>query len=130
MNTTENFENFKSYYNNWFQKVIDFVENKTNIKEEIVTSFENTPLGKWFYTEGKKDFGHLDQVVFLESKFKKLHNLVGYLWDSKTSGDTALTKLYYDDFLILSGRMIPNLELSKQYILSENNNKDIINLNS
>ncbi len=129
MYTEENFESFKSFYQNWFDNVNSFYENNNFEKDTIVFSHETTPMGNWFYSEGKKQFGNLEQVIFLESKFIKLHNLVSYLWDAKTSGDESLAKLYYEDFVILSNRMIPNLELSKKYILSVQDNKEIINLN-
>lgn len=129
MYTEENFESFKIFYQDWFDKVNSFYDNNIFEKNSIVISHETTPMGNWFYSEGKKQFGNLDQVIFLESKFIKLHNLVSYLWDAKTSGDESLAKLYYEDFVILSNRMIPNLELSKQYIMKVQNDKEIIKLN-
>lgn len=129
MYTEENFESFKIFYQDWFDNVNSFYENNNFEKNSIVISHETTPMGNWFYSEGKKQFGNLEQVIFLESKFIKLHNLVSYLWDAKTSGDDSLAKLYYEDFVILSNRMIPNLELSKQYIMKVQNDKEIIKLN-
>ena len=129
MYTEENFESFKIFYQDWFDNVNSFYENNNFEKNSIVISHDTTPMGNWFYSEGKKQFGNLEQVIFLESKFIKLHNLVSYLWDAKTSGDDSLAKLYYEDFVILSNRMIPNLELSKQYIMKVQNDKEIIKLN-
>lgn len=129
MYTEEDFESFKLFYQDWFDNVNSFYQNNNFEKKSIVISHETTPMGNWFYSNGKKEFGNLEQVIFLESKFIKLHNLVSYLWDAKTSGEESLAKLYYEDFVILSNRMIPNLELSKQYIMNVQNNKEIIKLN-
>lgn len=128
METYERFDGFIEYYKNWFHKIEQFVENENYSKDEIIITFELSPVGKWFYSEGKKEFGNLQKVIFLETKFIKLHNLVTYLYDAIIDKDQSLIDIYKDDFLVLSRRMIPNLELSRDYIIEVKDNTPVINL--
>ena len=128
MNTYQKFEDFIEYYQNWFKTIEEFVLSKEAEKNQIVISHDTTPMGKWFYTEGKKEFGSLEQVIFVESKFIRLHNLVGYLYEAIIAKDQSLVELYYEDYLVLSRKMIPNLELSRDYIINVRNNTPVINL--
>lgn len=128
MENESDFDTFRAIYKKWFIDIEKFMNGETFIKKEIVINHEDTLMGKWFYQNGKKEYGELQQVQFVEAKFIKLHRIVEYLWDAKSNNQTDLIDLYYEDFITLSKKMIPNLDLCEEYIKNDKLKRGIINI--
>ncbi|WP_310556009.1 CZB domain-containing protein [Flavobacterium sp.] len=127
MNTVMNLELVKLSHFNWITKIESFVEGQKIPKNEVAISHLDSELGKWYYAVEQNKYKHLKEVQFLELKYKKLHTIAQYIWESKMAGDFELVKIYYADFLEVTKRIIKYFEIVEEIIFEKTARMRVVN---
>ena len=95
-----NFNAAKQDHKAWVGRVRNFLDDKEDLQPGEITSHLTCRMGKWFYGEGKDNYGHLEEIQEFETKhiklamfaFKtrigkqRLYKEFGYKYDRSTKG--------------------------------------------
>jgi len=121
MSAKVNFDQAKQDHLAWKYKMRNFLDGKEDMQKDEVISHLQCRLGKWFYAEGKEEFGGIDAIQKFELKHIKLHKLAKDILELKTIGNIELAEDLYEDLERTSGSIIALLSEAENVI-----NKDII----
>jgi PAS domain S-box-containing protein len=116
MSTRINFSNAIQDHNEWMLKIRRFLDNELELDVNEIESHESTMIGSWFYSEGKSNFGHLEEIQEFEVKNIKLHRLASEIYGLKKSNKIKLAEDYYKDLLYTSSSIIESLNVAQQNI--------------
>jgi methyl-accepting chemotaxis protein len=71
----------------WKKRLINMILDRGEIELSTVASHQNCRLGKWYYSEGKKEFGHIPVFARLEPVHEQVHTLGRRAVERYNSGD-------------------------------------------
>ncbi len=97
MATKINFEQARQDHLAWMYKMRNYLNGIEDLKKEEIVSHFHCRLGKWFYAEGKEEFGSLEPIKKFELKHIKLHQLAKDIFELKSIGNVELAEDLYDD---------------------------------
>jgi len=80
------FARVKMAHRSWRLKLRSFLDDRENIDPAGLASHRDCELGKWIYSAGMGEFGHLREMVELEKKHKDMHALVKGVVELKHAG--------------------------------------------
>lgn len=60
----------------WKIKLTDFVYGLNELSKDDIVNHFDCKFGKWFYTEGKQEFGHLSIMDEVEDVHKEVHDAI------------------------------------------------------
>ncbi|WP_395056106.1 PAS domain S-box protein [Flavobacterium sp.] len=104
----------------WKYKIRHFLDGEGSLDQIQAISHRESDFGKWYYTEGKKKYGHIESVQKIELLNEKLHHLVKEILDLKTKGEAQKTEVKYQQLVATSDKIILLLDESEQVINNEN----------
>ncbi|MBF0608369.1 MAG: MCP four helix bundle domain-containing protein [Magnetococcales bacterium] len=104
--TTFDFSNARSKHLLWKTRLRDFLDGKESLTEAQAVSHKDCDLGKWLYSKGLNSFGHLDEMITLETIHENLHTLVKEIVRLKHSGDTSGAEEKYEKIGPMSKEII------------------------
>lgn len=116
MSEIVNFDQAKIKHLGWKSKIRDCLDGKITLKPEEIISHLNCDLGKWYYLEGKKQYGHLQPMSIMEIKHEKLHQIVADIWHFKQIDDTELAEDLYFDLCETSDKIVMCLTEAEKII--------------
>lgn len=117
MNTKISFEQPKNDHLDWLDKMKKYLNGVVELNEQEIVSHLHSKLGRWFYTEGKVQFGNLKPMKAFELKNITLHQFAKELFENKNSGTNQSFK-----------ELLENIEnTSKEIILLINETENMIN---
>ncbi|MBF0338928.1 MAG: MCP four helix bundle domain-containing protein [Nitrospirae bacterium] len=93
---TFDFSNARSKHLLWKTRLRDFLDGKESLTESQAVSHKDCDLGKWLYSKGLNNFGHLDEMITLEKIHEDLHTLVKEIVKLKHSGDVSGAEEKYE----------------------------------
>ncbi|MBF0542360.1 MAG: CZB domain-containing protein [Nitrospirae bacterium] len=73
---TFNFELVKTKHIVWVNKIKKSLKADTDIAQKDMLTSRHCEFGKWLYSEGLKQFAHLEDMPKIEKVHEELHNLV------------------------------------------------------
>ena len=82
-----NFNAAKQDHKAWVGRVRNFLDDKEDLQPGEITSHLTCRMGKWFYGEGKDNYGQLEEIQEFETKHIKLHKLASEIYDLKKAKD-------------------------------------------
>jgi hypothetical protein len=74
-----------------------------------VVSHHDCVLGKWYYSDGLKNYGHIQEMQQIEGPHKRLHQLIGEIVKLKESGRTEESEQLFAQIDPLSQEIIQQL---------------------
>jgi methyl-accepting chemotaxis protein len=82
-----NFATIRFKHLQWKSKLRDFLDGKQALTEAQAVSHHDCDLGKWYYGDGMRDFGHIQEMKDLDGIHAELHSTVREIVTLKNSGD-------------------------------------------
>jgi PAS domain S-box-containing protein len=104
----------------WKYKIRHFLDGEGSLTETQAVSHYHCDFGKWYYSEGKEKYGHMESVQKLELQHEKLHHLVKEILDLKSKGKIEESEIKYRKLVATSDKIIILLDESEQTINNEN----------
>jgi PAS domain S-box-containing protein len=114
------FINAKLKHLKWKYKIRHFLDGEGSLTENQAVSHYHSDFGKWYYSEGKEKYGHMESVQKLELQHEKLHHLVKEILDLKAKGKIEESEIKYRKLVATSDKIIILLDESEQSINNEN----------
>ncbi len=71
---------------NWKTKLRSFLDGKASLSMDQAVSHHHCAFGKWYYSEGLKNFGDLSALQDVEKPHEELHELIKVIIDYKDKG--------------------------------------------
>jgi hypothetical protein len=101
---------------NWKFRIRNFLDGKESLTRNQAISHRECDLGKWFYSEGKKKYGHLTEMQEFELEHEKLHNIVREIVTLKESGNLAKAEEKNIELQKISDQIIFFLDMAEKNI--------------
>jgi PAS domain S-box-containing protein len=106
------FNEAKSKHLNWKYKIGNFFNGTGSLTHNQAVSHLHSDLGKWYNSQGKLKYGHLESMQMFELEHEKIHNQVKEVLDLNASGDLDKAKLKYLEIVKTSDQIILLLDES------------------
>ena len=116
MNHSIDFSQARFKHLNWKFRIRGFLDGKETLTREQVLSHKECDLGKWFYSEGLKKYGHLREMQEFEKEHIKLHQVIKDITLLKEAGDTGNAEVRYSELLKISDRVIAGLDEAEKIV--------------
>lgn len=111
------FDKAKSAHLSWKSKVRDFLQGDLQaITKEQVCSHRECMLGKWYYSEGIKNYGHSSTFKEIEAPHARLHEIVKEVYQLYETGDINKADGLYKELAPLSDNIVRLLDKTEQSI--------------
>ena len=94
----------------WRQRIRDFLDGAKSLTHEEAVSHRDCALGKWLYSRGLADYGHIDEMKVMETEHEKLHSVIREIIDLKHRGNDTQAETRYREIEALSGRIVALLK--------------------
>lgn len=94
----------------WRQKIRDFLDGKQGLTHKEAVSHRDCILGKWLYSSGMRDYGHMDEMQHMEKQHEKMHAVIREIIDMKNSGNSAAAESEFHQVESLSGEIVDLLK--------------------
>ena len=104
----------------WKYKIRHFLDGAGSLTQNQAISHRDSDFGKWYYSDGKKKYGHMESVQKIESLHEKLHHLVKEILDLKAKVEIQKAEEKYKKLIATSDKIILLLDESEQIINNEN----------
>ena len=96
----------KAAHLNWKTKLRSFLDGKGSLSREQAVSHHHCEFGKWYYSDGLKNFGHLQALIDVEDPHEQLHELIRMIIDMKNNGQIAEAESAYQNVADLSEKIV------------------------
>ncbi len=96
----------KSKHLAWKGRLRDFLDGKGGLTMDQAVSHRDCDLGKWLYSSGMKQFGHMPDMQNMEEQHQEMHSLIKGIIFSKEQGDAAMAEGSYKRVEQLSGEIV------------------------
>jgi aerotaxis receptor len=101
----------------WKSKVRDFLRGDVNaITKEQICSHRECMLGKWYYSEGKKSYGHSRHFQQIEAPHARLHEIVKEVYGLHEIGELDKANDLYKELGPLSDNIVSLLDKTKSSV--------------
>jgi len=100
----------KSSHLNWKTRLRSFLDGRGTLTEAEAVSHQQCAFGKWYYSEGLKDFGHIQELRDIEEPHAELHRTIKEIIKAMTAGDKAAAENDYAKVDGLSLRIVKLLD--------------------
>lgn len=94
----------------WKQRIRDFLDGKKSLTLKEAVSHRDCALGKWLYSVGMNQYGHIDEMQVMEKEHEQLHAVIKDIISFKDKGDTQSAENHYQDIENLSGKIVSLLK--------------------
>jgi len=94
----------------WRTKLRDLLNGKESLSAEEASSHEHCRLGKWIYSEGMENYGHMKDMQDMEATHKALHQSIKKVIDLKNRGKGDEANQEFAQFQEYSERLIADLD--------------------
>lgn len=111
-----NFNAAKQDHKAWVGRVRNFLDDKEDIQSSEISSHLTCRMGKWFYGEGKDNYGHLEEIQEFEVKHIKLHKLASEIYDLKKAKDVKMAEEFFLDLFATSEQIVALLTAAEDVI--------------
>lgn len=103
----------KSAHLNWKTRLRAFLDGKATLTEAEAVSHQQCAFGKWYYSEGLKQFGHIQELRDVEEPHAELHRIIKEIVQAMKSGDKAGAERLYANVEGISKRIVALLDIAE-----------------
>ncbi|MEJ2593425.1 MAG: methyl-accepting chemotaxis protein, partial [Candidatus Thiodiazotropha sp.] len=100
------FSNAKSAHLAWKARLRAFLDGEQSLSRDEAVSHRDCLLGKWYYNEGVKNYGHIAEMQEIEQPHSELHHLIHEIIDLKEAGKRHEAEACYRKVAPLSQEII------------------------
>lgn len=105
-NIDVDFDDARSKHLNWKYKIRNFLDGTGSLTSKQAISHINCDTGKWYYSQGKVKYGHIESMQKFELEHKKIHNQVIEILNLKSIDENELAENKYKELLQTSDKII------------------------
>jgi methyl-accepting chemotaxis protein len=105
--------NAKSAHLNWKTRLRAFLDGKATLTEEEAVSHQQCAFGKWYYSEGLKNFGHIQELRDVEKPHAELHQTIKDVVKAMKAGDKVGAERLYANVEGISKRIVSLLDIAE-----------------
>lgn len=116
MNHSIDFSQARFKHLNWKFRIRAFLDGKETLTRAQALSHKDCDLGKWFYSEGLKKYGHLKEMQEFEKEHTKLHQVIKEITMLKGARDINAAEVKYAELLKVSDRVIAYLDEAEKIV--------------
>jgi hypothetical protein len=116
MDDRVDFEGARQKHAAWKTTIRDFLDDKISIEKERMVSHMHCDLGKWYYSEGKSKYGHMDTMKKFEFQHEKLHLIAKDIYELKIANDGSLPEWLEDELNLVSDKIVNLLTIAENEI--------------
>lgn len=109
----------------WTTRLRAHLDGRASLREEEVTSHRHCELGKWYYGDGLRDFGHLPAMRRLEEPHTRLHALVGEIRQLESTGQRQLAERRFGEIAGLSQTIVGLIDEVERDVTGEHTNVEL-----
>jgi methyl-accepting chemotaxis protein len=103
----------KSAHLNWKARLRAFLDGRATLTEDEAVSHQQCSFGKWYYSEGLKQFGHIQELRDVEEPHAELHRTIKEIVQSMRTGDKANAEKLYAKVDGISKRIVALLDIAE-----------------
>jgi methyl-accepting chemotaxis protein len=103
----------KSAHLNWKVRLRSFLDGKASLTEEEAVSHQHCAFGKWYYSEGIKNFGHIQELRDVEKPHAELHQTIKEIVKAMKAGDKAGAERLYANVESISKQIVALLDIAE-----------------
>jgi methyl-accepting chemotaxis protein len=103
----------KSAHLNWKTRLRSFLDGKATLTEAEAVSHQQCAFGKWYYSEGMKNFGHIKELRDVEEPHAELHRTIKEIVKAMKVGDKAGAERLYANVEGISKRIVSLLDIAE-----------------
>lgn len=104
----------KAAHLNWKTKLRSFLDGKESLSMEQAVSHKHCAFGKWYYSQGLSQYGHISAIAAVEDPHEELHDLIKTIIDYKNNGHIADAESAYEMVDTISGEIVELLGQAEQ----------------
>ncbi|MGD8525744.1 MAG: methyl-accepting chemotaxis protein [Thioalkalispiraceae bacterium] len=93
----------------WKARLRNYLDGNESLSEEEAVSHQHCVLGKWYYSEGMQNYGHLPEMKALEAPHAEMHALIKDIISLKQQGQVAQAEEAYRKVAPLSEQIVAYL---------------------
>ena len=99
---------------NWKTRLRSFLDGKESLTMDEAVSHRHCKFGKWYYSEGLVQYGHLPALQAVEQPHEELHELVRTIIEYKERGDLQQAEDAYQRLARISETIVKLLNETEQ----------------
>ncbi len=104
----------KAAHLNWKTRLRSFLDGEATLTLEQAVSHRHCDFGKWYYSEGLKNFGHLRPMIEVEKPHEELHKLIKEIIQFKSNHENQKAENSYLKVASLSEKIVSHLNKAEQ----------------
>ncbi len=90
----------------WRQRIRDFLDGAEGLSEDEAVSHRDCKLGKWLYSQGLEQYGHIPAMRTMEKEHEVLHATIREIVRLKNEGRDDEAEARFADIEKLSGKIV------------------------
>ena len=106
----------KAAHLNWKSRLRAFLDGKATLSMEEAVSHRDCKFGKWYYSDGLRDFSHLHGIQAVEKPHEELHELIRVIIDLKNNGRIAEAEEAYRQVDSISSTIVNYLDEAEREV--------------
>ncbi|HZS44590.1 MAG TPA: methyl-accepting chemotaxis protein, partial [Blastocatellia bacterium] len=122
LRATVNFESARAKHLLWKGRLRGFLDGKEVLTMSQATSPRDCDLGKWLYSQGMTDFGHILEMQELEHLHATMHGLIKEIIECKEGGKLEAAERKLSEVDKLSSKIVSLLTTIEREVTSESSN--------
>lgn len=103
----------RSSHLNWKARLRSFLDGKAALTEAEAVSHQQCAFGKWYYSEGLKQFGQIQELRDAEEPHAELHRTIKEIVQAMKTGDKAAAERLYANVEGISKRIVALLDIAE-----------------
>lgn len=100
----------KSAHLNWKTRLRSFLDGEATLTVEQAVSHRHCDFGKWYYSEGLQNYGHIQAIADVEAPHAELHKLIKTIIELKEAGDIQGAEREYQKVASISETIVGLLD--------------------
>jgi len=108
----------KAAHLNWKTRLRSFLDGKEGLTHDQAVSHQHCDFGKWYYSEGLKNFGHIQAMKDVDAPHEMLHELIKVIIDLKNNNQVSEAEMAYQKIAEISSQVVNLLSAAEEQVRS------------
>lgn len=94
----------------WKARLRAFLDGEATLTEDQAVSHHHCAFGKWYYSEGLQNYGHVPELKSVEKPHEKLHQIIKQILQEKKAGNTSQAETLFRQVEPISAEIVGLLD--------------------
>jgi len=99
----------KSAHLSWKTRLRSYLDGKSSLRENEAVSHHDCAFGKWYYSDGKQEYGQMAEFRAIEGPHERLHAKVREAIQHQSRKEHDAAERCYDEVAAISGDIVDKL---------------------